>query len=132
MRSRLVADFAASLDLGGARWKYAPELFRNHSFEWLPDFRLDGEKNPRFIEVQPVEFFIDGHDGDDAVYRIDSTIERMEIARTRHPKAHLVLVGWRYGAENYVVYMESMVGGTGWIYHDEGIIVPTAFAWHRP
>lgn len=59
-RSRLEARWAVLFDAIGWSWEYEPEGFDfGHGIRYLPDFRLQTEDGPLWIEVKPVEPSLD-------------------------------------------------------------------------
>lgn len=92
MRSRLEADYAASLERGYDTWAYEPKCFAGPEGQWLPDFQITTD--PEFtwyVEVKPESVIVSG---------FAQILKRMEIARLSEPHAHLQLVFWRYGMES--------------------------------
>lgn len=87
MRSRLEADFAASMDATGSRWEYEPRVYANALGQYLPDFVVHFRSGPdMFVEVKPTE------------HHAWLAAERMEIIWSSVPDAELT-VWWREGSE---------------------------------
>jgi hypothetical protein len=98
MRSRLEADYAAALDAKGAAWEYEPTCFASDSGQWLPDFRIDEPGGVTYVELKPA-YLLDRQDNEDMrmnVDRIDTFLQRMEIAWHSEPDAWLELIFWVY------------------------------------
>jgi len=102
MRSRLEADYAASLDRQGYRWEYEPECFASEAGQWLPDFGCTfADTGPLaiFDEVKPAEPLMKHIPGTPAfIDHADAVLKRMTIAWDSRPDACLHLVFWQYGS----------------------------------
>lgn len=98
MRSRLEADFAATIGGGGEVWEYEPECFAADGVQWLPDFRLSypPSKVRWYVEVKPVQLLQVGS-MPDIVGKIDAILRQMSVAWESEPDACLVLALHRYG-----------------------------------
>jgi hypothetical protein len=100
MRSRLEADYAASLDRSDQPWEYEPTCFASDSGQWLPDFRIP-LRYPTYIELKPT-YLLERQDGEEpnaVIRRIDAILAQMEVAFSSEPGASLELVFWSYGAD---------------------------------
>lgn len=105
MRSRLEADFAASLDRDGLVWKYEPTCFAGDEGQWLPDFQLEiVSPYHHYIELKPASLL--EKQGDEGWYeivaRVDAILGRMAVAWHSEPDAYLDLTFWSYGASEEV------------------------------
>jgi hypothetical protein len=124
MRSRLEADYAASLDRMGRRWAYEPQCFASAAGQWLPDFGSDwgsddGQPYAYLTEIKPAgmleQMIAQRSSGDDLTKvtdYIDEILKRMEIALASQPCAILELVFWRYGGPAYMTFLN--VRGLAW------------------
>lgn len=84
MRSRLEAEYAASLD-GLAKWEYEPCCFANATGQYLPDFRVEWSSDTfEYVEVKP--FPESG-----STILVDAA-KRMEIILSSEPDARLCVV----------------------------------------
>lgn len=104
MRSRLEADYAASLDHQGYRWAYEPQCFASDAGQWLPDFGCTfGDEGPLaiFDEIKPAEP-LERLGASDLYDRVDALLGQMVIAWESRPDAHLRLIFWRYGGTPYL------------------------------
>jgi hypothetical protein len=89
MRSRLEADFARWLDLGGRPWRYEPQCFADERGQYLPDFEQCLSDDVRlYIEVKPANFPDD---------QIEPLLKQMTIIWSSQPDACLQLILWSYG-----------------------------------
>lgn len=88
MRSRLEADYAASLDRGEVEWEYEPVCFGGPDGQWLPDFRILRHGSVAYIEVKPRTLPDD---------QWEAILTRMTVAWLTDPRAYLNLVLWSYG-----------------------------------
>lgn len=79
MRSRLEARYAAYLDLVANDWEYEPRAYASPAGQYLPDFYLETDAGPLFIEVRP---HLDG------AYR---ALEQMQIILASVPDAILLV-----------------------------------------
>lgn len=106
MRSRLEADYAASLDREGVEWEYEPVVFAGPDGQWLPDFGLNGESHA-YIEVKPASQLdiLDGEVYGDRLERIDGILRRMSVAWLTDPQAMLILDFWQYGDQQPVAHI---------------------------
>jgi hypothetical protein len=79
MRSRLEADFARHLDNQGVEWRYEPAIYGPKGSGYLPDFQIDREDGPHFIEVKPT------------LRDVPEAARRMKVIWRTHPNATLVV-----------------------------------------
>jgi hypothetical protein len=92
MRSRLEADYARHLDQerDPLPWLYEPQCFASERGQYLPDFQIDPDTQPWYVEVKPFGL---------TVAQIDQALDRMTILWSSNPNAMLELVLWRYQAD---------------------------------
>jgi hypothetical protein len=117
MRSRLEADYAASLDRSGWRWEYEPECFAGADGQWLPDFGCSySNRGPLavFTEVKPAGPLMEWIPGSIGfVEHADAILRRMAITWESRPDAYLCLVFWQYGGGAYLT-LHSRRRGDAW------------------
>lgn len=92
MRSRLEADYAASLDQTGDAWEYEPQCFAGPDGQWLPDFRVGKPGDYIYIELKPTSILQEG-----SYNAVDKILHQMEIALLSEPKCSLRLQFWEWG-----------------------------------
>lgn len=99
MRSRLEADYAATLDRDGYPWEYEPTCFAGEDGQWLPDFGIAHHDMHTYVELKPAYLLErkDGESAHDYIGRIDAILTQMTVAWQSETKANLELVFWTYG-----------------------------------
>jgi hypothetical protein len=104
MRSRLEADYAATLDRDGCSWEYEPTCFAGENDQWLPDFGIAHHDMHTYVELKPAYLLErkDAESASDYIGRIDAILTRMSVAWQSEAKANLELVFWTYGASEPV------------------------------
>ncbi len=114
MRSRLEADFAASMDRSGCTWKYEPKCFASEQGQWLPDFQVwnsaDLDGRGVLIELKPVSLVTPSRAGDDPFARVDKVLEQMSIAWSSDSEWPINLVFWTYGASQPDLMIQGRYG----------------------
>lgn len=104
MRSRLEADFAASLDRAGRPWEYEPTCFAGENAQWLPDFRTPygDARTDVYVEVKPAGIMrdLDAKGGGAFERYADEILTRMSVAWLSEPDTPLMLAFWSYGADD--------------------------------
>lgn len=80
MRSKLEADFARHLDRKGIEWTYEPAIFGPRGSGYLPDFLLNANVEPAYVELKPT------------IAQALAAQRRMEIIWQQRPEAVLVVV----------------------------------------
>lgn len=134
MRSRLEADYAASLDRSNVvtYWEYEPVCFGNPEGQWLPDFR-EAYSGPgvqseieTFTELKPLAWIQDDWDTNG---RVEPLLRRMTSVWDSRPEASLQLVFWEYQAEVPALQIFSHRKGSPWMIADQSASWPFATLW---
>lgn len=125
MRSRLEADYAASLDRGGLKWRYEPQCFAGSKGQWLPDFEADGT----YVELKPSGLLeshyvgVDYQHGGHKTTTIDELLTRMTVTWESEPGAALRLIYWEYGVGNLATIM-CFGQGNAWEVQHRDMVFP--------
>lgn len=121
MRSRLEADYAATLDRDGKSWEYEPVCFAADGVQWLPDFRItwpgEERKSPCYVEVKPSTLLGAPGGMSGFVGQVDAILRQMAVAWESEPDAWLNLVLHTYG-RRYPDFEVSGSSGRPWMCND--------------
>jgi hypothetical protein len=132
MRSRLEADFAASLEREkeewGTDWAYEPVCFGSGDGQWLPDFSRSYGGSVTYIEVKPLGMFVTLVEYS-RTSEIDDLLRKMSVAWASEPDAGLDLVFWEYEAKTAPVLVTATQSGAPWLVFEHGARWPHGYLW---
>lgn len=115
-RSRLEAKWAAFFDLLGWQWQYEPIDLNG----WTPDFAIQGQEGPTYVEVKPIEWTGD-HDANNRQVRGQADLQKVfaYFRSTETPREVLVLGT----APSFITHQRKT--SCGWGYFG-------SLLWHSP